>query len=381
MNRLLYRIDAIMAIAKKECLDILRDRVSLLMLCLIPIINLFVVGYSINMDTKQVSSALLDNDKSTFSRTFINGMKNTGYFDLILVDTEKAAVEMLKKGKVQFMITIPTGFSGDLISGKKPEILIQLDGTDPATTANALRSVSELIGEVFKHDIKNINGLENYDNSIMRVTVHNLYNPENISRYNTVPGLIGVISSIMIILLSCLSFVRERESGALIHIINSKTNSLEIFIGKSIPSFFIGIVLSSVMIMFSVVVMQVPLTGSLLSMLILLIIFNITSLCLGGVFAAITKTQLQAMQLSSFFFLLSNMLSGFISPFSGMPKCSQWLGEILPLTYFLRLSRGIMLKNYSLLEMSEDFSRLLIMLVLLALLSYASFHRMLKHYQ
>ncbi len=369
----------IFSIALKEFIEITRDKISVFMLVAIPVINLFIMGYSINMDPRRVSTALVDYDKSSFGRTLSAGMVNTGYFSLHPVDKENDAEKMFMQGKVQFLVIIPTNFSRDLLAEKKPDLFIQVDATDPASTANAIQALQTLLNTVFENDIKNINGFSKYNISMINPIIHKLYNPESISRFNIVPGLIGVILSIILTLTTCLSIIRERENGTMIHIINSATASVDIILGKITPYFFIGLLQGLLIIGLAVGIMDVPLLGSLVSLLVLISIFILLCLATGVLFSVITSSQLQAMQLSSFYFLLSNMLSGFISPFHGMPEWSQTLGSFLPLTYFLRLARGVMLKGYSLSAMSNDFTALLLMTCVLCIGSYWLFDQAIKN--
>lgn len=378
MNKLKQIYERVIAIIVKEIFELRRDKVSLLMIFAIPLINLCIIGFSVNTDPKFVRTALIDHDVSSFSRTLVTGMGNTDYFAIQRVASEQEADKLFRQGVVQLIVIIPTGFSRDLIAEKKPQLLVQTDASDPAATANATQALMTLLNDVFTHDTKNLPGLHKYNTTMVDVVLHKLYNPEGISRLNIVPGLAGVILSMILILMTSLSIIREREKDSIMHIINSPVSAWEIMLGKIFPYFCVGLLQSAFIVIIAVYIMNVPVMGSLVSLALLFILFIILCLAIGVIFSTITKSQLQVMQLASFYFLLSTMLSGFMTTFYGMPLWSQILGSVLPLTYFLRLVRGIMLKGYALSEMAPDFLSLLFLTVFLSLLCCILFHRVIK---
>ncbi|APG19689.1 ABC transporter permease [Kosakonia radicincitans] len=378
MNKLKLIYERVMAIIVKELFELRRDKVSLLMIFAIPLINLCIIGFSVNTDPKFVRTALIDHDVSSFSRTLVTGMTNTDYFAIQRVTSEQEADKLFREGAVQLVVIIPAGFSRDLIAARKPQLLVQTDASDPAATANATQALTTLLNDVFRHDTKNLPGLQKENIQLVDVVVHKLYNPEGITRLNIVPGLAGVILSMILILMTSLSIIREREKDSIMHIINSPVTAWEIMLGKVFPYFCVGLLQAAFIVMMAVYVMDVPIMGSFISLALLLTIFIILCLAIGVIFSTVTKSQLQVMQLASFYFLLSTMLSGFMNTFYGMPFWSQLLGSVLPLTYFLRLVRGIMLKGYALNEMSPDFMSLLFLTVFLSLLCCILFHRVVK---
>lgn len=368
----------VMAIIVKEFLELRRDKISLLMIFAIPIINQFVLGFSVNTDPKFVKTALIDYDNSVFSRTLIKGMENTDYFDFRTTSSEKEAELLFKDGKVQFIIIIPAGFARELVAEKKPQLLVQYDATDPTATANATNALMTLVNTVFSNDIKNIANLQGYNSSLIEPVLHKMYNPEGITKFNVVPGLTGVILSIILILMTSLSIIREREKGSIIHIMNSPVCHYEMMLGKMLPYFLVGIIQAILIITGTVYLMEIPIVGSLLSLFLLIFVFIVLCVTIGVIFSAVTNSQLQTMQLASFYFLLSTILSGFMVPFYGMPLWSQILGSFLPLTYFLRLARGIMIKGYSLYDMAPDFISLIVLTFFTAILSYFLFKKVVK---
>lgn len=375
MNVLRQIYGRIFAIMIKEFFELKRDKASIAMIFAIPLLNLCVLGFSVNTDPKHVRTAFIDYDHSLLSRTLAIGMKNTDYFNLLPVASESEAEKLFRQGAVQIIVIVPAKFSQDLLAERKPQLLVQTDATDPLATANATQALIGLMDSVFNNDLKNVASLVDYNQSLTNLILHKMYNPESIARYNVVPGLSGVIISIILILMSSLSIIREREKGSLVHIINSPVGSYEIIMGKITPYFILGVLLVIAILLISSKVMIVPIKGSLISLAVLFTMFIILCLSIGVIFSTITRSQLQAMQLASFYFLLSTMLSGFMTPFFGMPSWSQHLGAILPLTYFLRLSRGVMLKGYELTDMYPDFFSLLLLTVIITMLSFYLFRR------
>lgn len=379
MNALRQACGRILAMMAKEFCEIGRDRLSMLMLFAIPLFNLCVLGFSVNTDPRHVRSALIDYDQSSLSRTLTSGIANTDYFTLLPLAQEKEADRLFRQGKVQIIVIIPAGFSRDLLSGKKPQLLVQTDATDPLATANATQALAGLMDRVFERDLQSLALLSGTHAPLAELVLHKRFNPENVARFNVVPGLSGVILSIVMILMSSLSILRERETGSLVHVLNAPVSPCEIIVGKTLPYFLLGAILELLLLLIADLVMSVPIEGSWLSLFVLFTLFITLCLATGVIFSTITRSQLQAMQLTSFYFLLSTMLSGFMTPFFGMPEWSRTLGSLLPLTYFLRLSRGVMLKGYTLLEMAPDFIALASLTLALVIISLCLFRRSVRY--
>lgn len=358
----------------KEIKEILRDRASFFLLIIIPVVNFAIVGYSINTDPRNLPTAIIDYDNSLYSRSIIAGMRNTGYFDIEEFSSEQAAEEKFKSGELSFIVLVSDGFSKKLRADEDAELYIEVDASDPAATANALNALQTLIATVIQKD----RHFSPTQSGQITLTIHRLYNPEVLTKLNIVPGLTGVIVSVVLILMPCLSFLRERKGGTIVHIMNSRLKCFEIILGKSIPYFIVGILQSLLLIGFSVMVMDVEIQGSFFALLSVMLFFNLICIASGIIISVVCQTQLQATQITSFYFLLSNMLSGFISPFVGMPVWSKFIGEMLPLTYYLRLAKGIILKGYTLTEMAKDFYCMSIMSLLFVIASYLLFCRALS---
>lgn len=379
MKELKQRCGRVLAMMMKEFLEIRRDRLAIIMLFAVPVINLCVLGLSVNTDPRHVRSALIDYDRSSLSRTLIAGMTHTGYFDLLPLAAEKEADRLFRQGKVPIVVIIPAGFAQDLLGQKRPQLLVQTDATDPLATANAVQALAALLDTVFERDIKSLPpNASSSRQPLAGLIVHKRFNPENVARFNLVPGLAGVILSIVTILMSSLSILRERETGSLVHIRSSPISPGEFILGKTLPYFLLGALLALLLLLIAHYSMAVPLEGCWLSLLALFGVFLILSLATGVIFSTLARSQLQAMQLASFYFLLSTMLSGFMTPYIGMPAWSQMLGSLLPLTYFLRLSRGIALKGYGLVDMTPDAIALLVLSLVVSALAYLLFRRSLR---
>lgn len=365
-----------MALIIKEMKELSRDRLNVLLMFLIPVVNLFIMGYSINMDVREVPTVVVDKDKEFLSRTLIQGMNNTGYFDTLIVGSEQEAERLFVAGKAKLIIYLPDNFTHELITNKLPSIFVESDATDPIAIANAMNALDKLLKQVFNKDISRFSKLAQHDTPLVELIVRKNFNPYEVSKINIVPGLCGVILSIVPTLMVCLSMIKEREKGTLIHIINSAVNPIFIMFGKMIPYTLIGVMQGMVLLVLATVVIGIPMRGAATELLFICILFIILNVLIGLMFATLFDTQLQAIQVLSFYFLMSNLLSGFISPFAAMPDWSQSIGSLLPLTYFLHLVRGIMIKGYTLGQMSSDVVVMGAMIITFGLITYILFRRM-----
>lgn len=330
-----------------------------------PVFNFLVMGYSINMDARNVPTVLVDYDKTFISRTLVEGMINSGYFDINVVGSEREATEHFTRGKASLVVVIPADFSREFFAQKKPTLYIKSDETDPVATSNALQVLSKLLETVFDYDTQKVNGFDQYYQASVTTVIHRMFNPEAISQYNFVPGLTGVILMIFPTLMICLSIIRERESGTMLHLTTSLCSPAEIMAGKMVPWLLVGLAQGIVTVTVAEAVMGIPVRGSAFELFIVHLVFTLLCLATGLIYSSLVSSQVQAMQVLSFYFLLSDVLSGFMTPFIAMPLWSQLLGSFFPLTYFLRLSKGIMLKGYSLYDMRTDFGLLILLMLLL----------------
>jgi ABC-2 type transport system permease protein len=334
------------AMVVKEFIQMRRDRLTFGMMIGIPMIQLILFGFAINSDPKHLPAAVMLADRGPLGRTLLYGIQNSGYFDLVrLVKTESEGHDVLARGHVQFVINIPEDFSRDFIRGDRPSILLEADATDPAATSNAIGSLRTVLNTALRHDLKgSLSFLAAYSEPI-DLRIHARYNPEAITHYNIVPGLMGVVLTMTMVMITGLAITRELERGTMENLLSMPTRPLEVLIGKIIPYIFVGYVQVSLILIASFFLFDVPMIGNLGLLLLVALVFIAANLAMGITFSTVAKNQLQAMQMSFFFFLPSLLLSGFMFPFRGMPPWAQMVGEIFPLTHFLRIVRGILLKG------------------------------------
>ncbi|WP_259430998.1 ABC transporter permease [Coxiella burnetii] len=343
------------AVAFKEFVQMRRDRLTFAMIIGIPLIQLILFGFAINTNPKYLPTALVSADHSDFTRTFIRGVENTEYFRITAQPkTLKEADTLLAKSKVLFVINIPPDFTRNLIRGMHPQILIEADASDPVAAVNALAAIPTLETTIFNPLFKgNLNDLRSQPEPL-NIVLHRKYNPENITQYNIVPGLLGVVLTMTMVLITSLAMTRERERGTGESLLATPVRPLEVMIGKITPYIIVGYLQVSIILVASRYLFDVPIEGSITLLLISALPFIAANLSVGLTFSSIAKNQLQAVQSAFFFFLPSILLSGFMFPFAGMPHWARWLGEILPLTHFLRITRGILLKGNSWYEILPD---------------------------
>jgi len=337
------------AIVLKEFLQLKRDKVTFAMMIVLPIIQLALFGFAINTDPKHLPTAIVSADKSEFTRTLISAMQTSEYFRIdTRYTTSSEAQEALKKGEVLFILTIPSDFTHKLLRGEKPSLLLEADATDPVTVSTALLSIEGITSQVTKKDLTGPLAALSIQKKPFDVRVHRLYNPNGINQYNIIPGLIGTIMTMTLTMMTALAITRERERGTMENLLATPARPLEIMTGKIIPYVFIGLIQATIILLASHFVFNVPFNGSIVLAYCVALLFIAVNLTIGITISSLAQNMLQALQLTIFYFLPSILLSGFMFPFSGMPKWAQHVGEILPLTYFNRLIRGVILKDNNL---------------------------------
>jgi ABC-2 type transport system permease protein len=334
------------AMLMKEFIQMRRDRLTFGMMVGIPLLQLILFGYAINADPKHLPAAVILADRGPEGRTLLSALQNSSYYNLVrLVKTEAEGQDLLARGRVQFVINIPENFSRNFIRGDRPQLLVEADATDPGTTGNAIGSLSTALNTALQNDLKGPLESLAIGNGPIDLRVHALYNPEAITQYNIVPGLMGVVLTLTMILVTGLAITRERERGTMENLLSMPTRPSEVLIGKLVPYIFVGYIQVGLILIAAHFLFNVPMFGSVLLLLATAALFIIANLAVGITFSTIATNQLQAMQMTFFFFLPSLLLSGFAFPFRGMPGWAQALGEILPLTHFVRIVRGILLKG------------------------------------
>jgi ABC-2 type transport system permease protein len=345
MNGGLFSFSRWLGIVGKEFIQLKRDRLTFGMIVGIPVVQLVLFGFAINSDPKRLPTALLVADRSEFSRSILAGLQNSSYFDFIgEAKDEDDADRMLAVGKAQFVVSIPADFSRRLVRGERPAMLIEADATDPTATGNALSAVNQLAQTVLSHDLTGSLSPLAGTPSAFSVIVHPRYNPEAVTQYNIVPGLMGVILTMTMVMMTGLAITRERERGTMENLLATPATVLEVMTGKIVPYILIGLLQVTIVLVLARVLFSVPIQGSVTVLYLSVLLFIAANLMLGLTISSVARNQLQAMQMTFFFFLPSMLLSGFMFPFRGMPGWAQLIGEALPLTHFLRIVRGVLLK-------------------------------------
>jgi ABC-2 type transport system permease protein len=330
----------------KEFSQMRRDRLTFAMMLGIPLIQLTLFGYAINSDPRHLPAAVVLADRGPYGRTLLYAMKNSTYFNFVeQVATEKEAHNLLARGEVQFVINIPQNFTRDLLRGDRPAILVEADASDPVATGNALGSLGNVVNTALQQDLKGSLASLNATDGPVDVQIHALYNPEIVTQYNIVPGLMGVILTMTMIMITGLAITRERERGTMENLLSMPTRPSEVLIGKIVPYIMVGYIQVGVILVAAHFLFHVPMHGSIILLLLVALVFIAANLAMGITFSTIAKNQLQAVQMTFFVFLPSILLSGFMFPFRGMPPWAQVIGEFFPLTHFLRIVRGILLKG------------------------------------
>lgn len=364
------------AMIVKEFIQMRRDRMTFGMMIGIPMMQLILFGFAINSDPKHLASAVLLADQGPHGRTLLHAIKNSGYFDFVRqLKTEAEARQVLERGEVQFVISIPTGFTRDLQRGERPALLVEADATDPAATSNAVNSLRTLLNGALKNDLKGPLAFLAATEGPVDLRVHALYNPEAVTQYNIVPGLMGVVLTMTMVMITALAITRERERGTMENLLSMPTRPFEVMIGKIIPSILIGYVQVTLILIAAHFLFHVPMVGSLALLGAAALLFIAANLAMGITFSTIARNQLQAMQMSFFFFLPSLLLSGFMFPFRGMPPWAQTLGEVFPLTHFLRIVRGILLKGNGLPEVMPQMWPIALFLIVVLIIGVKRYRR------
>jgi ABC-2 type transport system permease protein len=366
MNLFHFNFRRFGAVVMKEFIQMRRDRLTFGMMVGVPMIQLILFGFAINSNPKHLPTAVYSADNSVFSRTIVHGLRNSSYFDIVREPKNEAEINrLLAENTVQFAVTIPVDFSRKLLRGEKPDLLLEADATDPTAVGYAIAAVNVLATTVLDRDLTGpLTALRGAAPPFNLVT-HQHYNPENITQYNIVPGLMGVMLTMTMVMITALAITRERERGTMENLLSTPVRPGEVLIGKIIPYIAVGYVQVSLILLAAKFLFDVPMVGSVPLLFLLVFLFIVANLAVGITFSTVAKNQLQAMQMTFFFFLPSLLLSGYMFPFRGMPGWAQDIGEALPLTHFLRIVRGILLKGNGLTELAPDLWPMILFLVVM----------------
>jgi ABC-2 type transport system permease protein len=354
------------AIVAKEFIQMRRDRLTFAMMLGIPLMQLILFGYAINSDPKHLPTAIYSADNSVFSRTIVWGLRNSSYFDITREPQSEAEIQqLLAQGTVQFAVEIPVDFSRKLIRGEQPDLLLEADATDPMAIGYAVAAMNSLMPAVLNRDLTGPLARLRAGSAPFNLVVQQHYNPENITQYNIVPGLMGVILTMTMVIITALAITRERESGTMENLLSTPLRPVEVIIGKIVPYIMVGYIQIFLILVAAKFLFNVPMVGSVPLLLAVAFLFIVAHLAVGITFSTIARNQRQAMQMGMFFFLPNILLSGYMFPFRGMPGWAQDIGECLPLTHFLRIVRGILLKGNGLAEIAPDLWPIALFLVVM----------------
>ena len=369
-------IRRVLALLVKEFHQLRRDRVTLGMIMGIPMMQLFVFGYAINVNPTDLPTVISIADPGPLARSLVAALKNSTYFHIVSeTEDPKEARRLIQQGRATFAVEIPVNFTRDIVRGTAPDVLIEADATDPAAGSYALSAFNNLTSTALTNDLVGPLAARAQGPAPFNTVQHLLYNPESITQYNIVPGLLGVILTMTMVLMTCLALTRERERGTYENLLAMPATPLEIMIGKIAPNVLIGAFQSCVILLVAHFKFHVPMIGPVGVLAAALAVYITANLAVGYTFSTIAKNQLQAMQMTMFFLLPSILLSGFAFPFMGMPSWAQAIGQVLPATHFMRIVRGVLLKDNALPEIWPDLWPLLAFTAVVGAISLLRFRR------
>ncbi|GHD99557.1 mannose-1-phosphate guanyltransferase [Defluviimonas sp. 20V17] len=364
------------AMLVKETIQMRRDRVTFAMMLGIPLLLLILFGFAINTDPKHLPAALVAPTQDRYTRAIVTALEMTGYYHFTYPNVSAAEAErLIADGTVSFVVTIPSDFGRRVARGDHPQILIEADATDPAVASGAVSTLGTVASQALLREAGAEAQAAQAAASQLQVIVHKRYNPEGITQYNIVPGLLGVILQMTMVMMTSMALTRETERGTMENLLAMPVSPLEIMLGKVLPYLAVGAVQMAVILGAAKVLFHVPFVGAMWLLLLGVLLFVLALVLLGYTISTMARNQMQAMQLAFFFFLPSILLSGFMFPFRGMPGWAQWVGEMLPLTHFLRLVRAVMLKGADLATVRPEVGALLAFILVFSLLALSRFRR------
>jgi ABC-2 type transport system permease protein len=366
----------ILAVLAKEFVQLTRDRLTYAMILMIPVVQLLLFGYAINSEPRHLPTAVLIQDDGALARSTLASFVNTQFFDVTHeVHSVEEMDKLIREGDVQFGLTIPGDFTRKVARGQDAQILLEADATDPSATSAAVAAASALPAQALAHDLKGPMARAVGQAAPFEVVVHRRYNPEGITSYNIVPGLLGVILSMTLVMMTALSVTRETERGTMESLLATPAQPIEVMVGKLAPYVMVGLMQTVVILTMASLLFQVPMAGGWIALGFGVLLFIVGSLALGFFISTLAKTQLQAMQMSFFYMLPSILLSGFMFPFRGMPEWAQVLGTAIPVTHFLRVVRGALLKGEGLATLWPSLAALGVFVCIVTALAMLRYRR------
>lgn len=365
-----FSLARLVAILRKEFIQMRRDRMTFAMMVLFPVLQLVIFGFAINTDPKHLPTALLDRDNSAISRSLIRSLEVSNYLDIrYLPKSEQEAEKLMAAGKINFIIQIPENLAANIGANRPAQVLIIAEATDPSAASGALAFIEPIINTGIRRELSGSLSFAANQPSLVQVVVHRRYNPAGITSYNIVPGLLGIILSMTMTLMTAVALTRETERGTMENLLAMPARPLEVMSGKILPYVLVGYVQTIVVMIAARSVFDIPMNGSILLFFIVTTLYIFVNLTIGFVFSTIARSQMQAMQMTFFLLLPQILLSGFMFPFRGMPGWAQIIGEALPATHYIRLMRGIMLKGAEASDLWADIWPLGLMVLLVSALA------------
>ena len=366
----------VLAIFMKELVQMRRDRLTFVIMVSVPIMQLILFGYAINTDPRHLPTAVELRDDGPLTRSFLAGLRQSSYFDIVAeVRTDEEGEAMLRSGAASFLIVVPENFERDFVRGERPEILIAADATDPVAAGVPVGAASMIAARAFAADLDRLPVSLRSSPAPYDIVVHKQYNPGGVTAFNIVPGLLGIILTMTLIMVTSIALTRENERGTIEALLSTPVRPLEVMIGKTTPYVIVGIIQTVIVLTAARLVFSIPFEGDLFAFGVAISLFIMVNLLLGYLISTVARTQMQAMQMTFFVFLPSILLSGFMFPFAAMPAWARGIGECLPITHFLRVVREVTLKGAGLQDIGRDLPPLLIIMGVLAFLAVTRFRR------
>jgi len=364
------------AMTVKEVSQMRRDRLTFGMMIAVPIMQLLLFGYAINTDPKHLPTAVYARDNGPLSRAVVASLTNSGYFDISRVArTQRELDALLASGTIQFGVEIPANFERDLRRGERPQLLITADATDPSASGNAVAALQGIANTALRRELRGPDTAIRAGQDPFELIVHRRYNPTGRTQLNIVPGLLGIVLTMTMMMFTALAVTREIERGTMESLLSMPIRPAEIMLGKILPFVAVGFFQAVLIIVAARFLFGVPIEGSMILLAALTTLFVLANLAVGYTFSTVAQNQLQAVQMTFLFFLPNILLSGFMFPFRGMPDWAQWIGEVLPLTHFLRIVRGIMLKGNGMGDMWIDIAGIVAFVAVAAAIALARFRQ------
>lgn len=362
------------AVLVKEFIQMRRDKVTFVMMIGLPIMQLIIFGFAINADPRHLPALIEMGDQGPITRAIVEGMRTSDYYDFqgIVIGPE-AGERALRDGTASFVVVIPVGFERDVVRGLRPQVLVVADASDPSASGAAVAALGGILDRAVSDTLTGPLARTEANPAPVQVTVHKAFNPEGRTATNIVPGLLAIIMSMTMVMITAVAIVRESERGTMEALLATPVKPFEVMVGKIAPYVLVGYVQTAVFLVAARGVFQVPFLGDPWAFFAGFNLYIVANLALGFLISTVARSQMQAMQLSFFTLLPSILLSGFMFPFAGMPGWAQAVGSAIPATHFLRLTRKVMLKGAGVWDVGQNMASvaaIMAVIVLAAMLRY-----------